>query len=624
MKADFSVANLSNLIQRFCVTKDIKEAISMLINEICDLFKFDRSCIFLKHSNSLEFFKTFELIANEKSEDFSSKLNLDFKNDTQTNAVNEYEQELVAFFNDARYVNCENAEKTDKVLAILKNLNYEIVKTPAGLYVFYIKESNFTGYLTFEKNVSSEVSEHNLDVLSTLCELIHTRLENYKLYDKIIYGNENSEFYKNFITYDTLTNAISFKYFSAQFKEVVNNDSNYALCTLDVDKFMYLNNIFGYEVGNKILIMISDVISNFISTDEIYARINDDKFVILLKYDTFEMLEERMSKLKVKFDVMKKTNFKSKSIAISGGVTLVDKSKDMAILIDETNVARRSIKGSLLNKFKFFDNKLQDALEQEKFVEGNMILAITKDEYVPYIQAKFDIATKKLSGAEMLVRWKKDGDLIFPKDFIPIFEKNGFVATLDFVVYEKTFQFMRKYLDKGIKLCEISINVSRIHINTGDFVEKFIALVKKYEIPIELLELEVTESVFIGDKNSFKDFIDDLKSHNFKVSIDDFGTAYSSLNVLKDIDIDVLKIDKDFLHGINFDEITHHSEKDKIIIQHIVLMAKKLNFKVICEGVETEQQLNFLNEIGCEFGQGFLFAKPIPVEDFMERFYDCK
>lgn len=214
-------------------------------------------------------------------------------------------------------------------------------------------------------------------------------------------------------------------------------------------------------------------------------------------------------------------------------------------------------------------------------------------------------------GAEALVRWvSADGKIIGPDKFIPLFERNGFILKVDFYVYEQVLKRMEQWRQEGRKQICVSVNVSRVHVGTYDFFIKLNQLMEKYHIPKEYLELELTETIIGGTQSTTREFVRECKKEGYHVSIDDFGSGYSSLNLLKDLPVDILKIDKGFL-----DE-TQESKRSSIIVQQVVEMAKKMQIGTLCEGVETSKQAEFLKDIGCDMAQGYLFSKPIPMNQF--------
>lgn len=437
----------------------------------------------------------------------------------------------------------------------------------------------------------------------------------------MVYAKNTNDSLKQLEGLDILTNLYSLKGFNDYYEEAVSkNPYNYALCSIDIDKFKHINNISGYQFGNVILKKIAEVLKNFVNEDtERCCRINEDRFALFLTYDIVDDLRERIVELKKAFEKMQSDFFSNKKITIIGGICIIDKTRNLNLLLDQANIARKIAKGSHESRFAFYDTKLEREAERERVIEERMSSAVVNEEFTPYLQPKFDFETMTICGAEALVRWTFPEGMIYPDEFVPLFEKNGFINILDFIMYKQIMIYIRSCLDRKLNICPISVNVSRGHIPDKKFTEKFMRLIEKYNIPLDLIELEVTESIFIEDKEDLKNFIQKLKDEGLKVSIDDFGTAYSSLQTLKDINIDVLKIDKGFLSNIGIEK-TRKQTKDEIVIKHIINMASDLGFDVVCEGVETFEQIEILKSIGCKVGQGYYFSRPLPIEQFEEKF----
>jgi EAL domain-containing protein (putative c-di-GMP-specific phosphodiesterase class I) len=232
------------------------------------------------------------------------------------------------------------------------------------------------------------------------------------------------------------------------------------------------------------------------------------------------------------------------------------------------------------------------------------------------VQPKYGLKSRHIEGAEALIRWNsKEFGFIYPDEFIPLCEKNGFVVELDFFILEEVCKAMRRWIDDGKTPVVISVNQSRLHLNYDDFIWRLREIVDKYEIPYEYIELELTESVFTENAEQLIKVMQKLHEIGFKLSIDDFGSGYSSLNMLKDIPADVVKIDREFFNG------TVNSEKGRAVISTVVDLAKNLNMEVISEGVETVEQVEFLSGIDCAMVQGFYFAKPMTIEAFEKMWY---
>ena len=254
---------------------------------------------------------------------------------------------------------------------------------------------------------------------------------------------------------------------------------------------------------------------------------------------------------------------------------------------------------------------MKTELQKKPSIEDDMHKALLNNEFVMFLQPKHSIKTGRIIGAEALARWNHPTKgMVSPGDFIPVFEQNGFIIKLDEFIWEQACRQIRDWIDAGIEPVPISVNISREYIHTIDVTSTLLKLVEKYDIPISLLELEITESF---DSNGVEEIVKRMKKAGFKMLMDDFGSGYSSLNMLKSTPFDVLKIDKSFL-----DEFMESSRGRKII-EHTISMSQDIGLDIIAEGVETLEQAKFLSECGCDAAQGFYYSKPIPAPDFNKR-----
>ena len=252
-------------------------------------------------------------------------------------------------------------------------------------------------------------------------------------------------------------------------------------------------------------------------------------------------------------------------------------------------------------------------------IESEMNNALKTGEFKMYLQPKWDIVKDQLVGAEALVRWiKPDGTIVFPSNFIPIFENNGFIEKLDFFMLETVCREMKKRMDKGLSVCPVSVNQSRLLLHNPEYVNNVSKILRTYSIPRKYIELELTETVFLDDREKMLEMMNQLKEQHVRLSMDDFGSGYSSLNLLKDIPFDVLKIDREFFS----EAIT--SESSTWILRKIVEMAEGLGIEVICEGVETDEQIEILRTVGCHLVQGYYYSKPISLEEFIQKYGDME
>jgi diguanylate cyclase (GGDEF)-like protein len=413
--------------------------------------------------------------------------------------------------------------------------------------------------------------------------------------------------------HDKLTGAWSREYFFDVInKRIQDTNSVFQFIALDLDKFKYINEYYGRKAGDTVLITVADRLLEVFGKKAAIAHSYADKFYICVEKDG--IMQEEIDY--ITDDKICLERGEVIKVSIKMGIYSYEASTQMYTAdecIDRALMAKATIKGIHGKRYAVYTTVLEERIREENEIESLMEKALEEREYVVYYQPKFSLSTGELVGAEALVRWNsKEKGMLSPGIFVPLFEKNGFIVKLDFYVYEEVCRFIRKILDQNIDMVPISINVSRAHIETTDFVDKLVEVVDKYEIPHRHLEIEMTESTYGSDNVNVLRIVNQLKNHGFLLSMDDFGSGYSSLNLLKNMPIDVLKIDKEFLGE------TDTSKRSREIIRMIVEMSKAIDIQTICEGVETDQQAQFLRRIGCDMVQGFLFARPMPEESYLQ------
>lgn len=273
-------------------------------------------------------------------------------------------------------------------------------------------------------------------------------------------------------------------------------------------------------------------------------------------------------------------------------------------------MAMNSVKGKVYKTYAVFDDKMRRQLMRERQVENDIVGALENGELLLYVQPKVNMNTGEIIGGEALVRWQHpEKGMISPGEFIPVLEKNGFIINVDDYIWEKVFAYLSKLRKAGRTLVPISINVSRLHAYDDKLTDTLLRLMKEYEIPAEYVPLELTESAFLEDEEGMYQRMENLRAHGFLVSMDDFGTGYSTMNMLKNQTLDEIKIDREFIRDLEKD-------KSRIIIRNTIAMLQQLGVHIVIEGVETQEQKNFLLGCGCADVQGFLFYRPMPVEEF--------
>lgn len=424
---------------------------------------------------------------------------------------------------------------------------------------------------------------------------------------------------------DSLTGGRSKKKFFEDSKKLLKrvNPENWAVALFDIDKFKYVNDRLGYDEGNRMLERLYKTISDHLDREEVFARISDDNFVMVIKNANDNELTTRISDIFTEFD-RRNSLFVKYPVVFSAGICRLNQCMhenrhnevDINAAIDRCKIAKSTLKGTHFSSIAFYDGSIRDRALREKDYESIMPAALKRREFQCYLQPKYGLRSRNIEGAEALIRWNSpDFGFISPGDFIPIAEKNGFVVELDFFILEEVCRTMRHWIVDGKKPVVISVNQSRLHLNYDDYIWRLREIVDKYDIPYEYIELELTESVFTDNSEKLLKIMHKLHEIGFKLSLDDFGSGYSSLNMLKDIPVDVVKIDKEFFND------TMNTQKGRAVISTVVDLAKNLDMDVISEGVETREQVEFLTEIHCAMVQGYYFAKPMPIADFEKLWY---
>lgn len=390
--------------------------------------------------------------------------------------------------------------------------------------------------------------------------------------------------------------------------------TTYVMLCFDVDKFKFVNDMYGYDSGNGLLVYLANIFMDDLDQDEAFGRISADNFVCLMKFKDQESMKKRLDYLyhKIQSPSAPLKNFGK--VTINCGIYLVESVSDsITSMIDKANMARKMVKKQNGKIMAYYDESMRQQVIKQKEIENTMVAALAHQEFVVFLQPKISLETDKIIGAEALVRWKhpKKG-LLPPVDFIGLFERNGFIIPLDYFVFEEVCRHMRIWLNQKLPVYPISINVSRLHLRDDSYVDQYERIAKKYEISPSLIELELTESIIFDNIQELLIQMQRLKEIGFMLSIDDFGAGYSSLNMLKEIPVDTIKLDREFFSngGVN--------EREKVVIGNMVNMIQELHMKVLSEGVETVEQAEFLKKIRCDMAQGYLYARPMPIEEYQE------
>ncbi|HUH44935.1 MAG TPA: EAL domain-containing protein [Treponemataceae bacterium] len=420
--------------------------------------------------------------------------------------------------------------------------------------------------------------------------------------------------YQRLAEYDQLTGIYNKTMFVQETKKMLqkNPDITYVLVRFDIEKFKVINEFLGHKEGDALLKHIASILKKYVSKIGTYGRIASDVFVACFPHSNENV--EKM--IQTYADSMKLYNLNLEIILCFGLYVITDPEVPIDSMIDRANLALQTIKGNYITRFAYYDEALRQILIEEQEIVNEMEDALQNGQFKMYLQPKCDLKDGTIVGAEALVRWfhPKKG-IIPPGKFIPIFEKNGFVMALDQFIWEEVCKLLKKWIDEGSPVLPISVNISRVNLFNPQLASIIKNLAEKYGIPPRLLELEITESAYTNNAYLLVDLIHELHENGFTVLMDDFGSGYSSLNMLKEIPVDALKIDLHFLSG---SDILGRGEQ---ILESIVNMSHAINLQTIVEGVETKDQVDFLQSIRCNRAQGFYFYRPMPIEEFEETLH---
>lgn len=414
------------------------------------------------------------------------------------------------------------------------------------------------------------------------------------------------------LSLDPLTGALSEAGFQLETKKVLFKASKPLFVTdFDIARFSSYNELHGKAQGDELLKHIVSIVKSLLCEQDIICRAYADHFTALSSKDNLEDLMADIQTAAERFNAVAQS-----TIVIHFGVyPVTDKTVPIAKMLDFATMAKKQSKNDAKTIIGVFNEDLRKRHVSEATMISGFQAAILNKEFVAYYQPKFDAAEKTIIGAEALVRWvAEDGTLIPPIQFITLFEKSGQIQQLDFYMLEQVCIFLNSLGEKGIPLLPIAVNFSRVHLYSDEFVHKVNEMVERYGVAKQLIELECTETTILHNIDLTREILGRLQEQGFSIAMDDFGSAYSSLNTLSSIPLDVLKLDGGFLRVT----LSHEKAKANIIIRSVMTLAHDLSLRVVAEGVETEEQYLFLKSLGCDFIQGYYFSKPLDEAQFLK------
>lgn len=597
----FTLELSSYALELISSVNEVSEAISLLLSKVGEEFSLSHITVLEKQRNLPCFMATYEWHTDEIV--------------PMRNHIITYSEELKEIF-------FRRMDQSEELFTLqeLKGIKEARQMIPLikqnkakNMVLCTLKQNkSFHGFISFETSRSGgDFSDEEISAFLQTKRII----ENFFL---VCRANQDAKrLIEQATLYDPITGLIKYDSFLEQAELLYKNDNSnnqYILFYADINNFKYFNETYGYAAGDEVLRLFEQ---HFISKSNRHilgCRIFSDYFIGMTslpdKLVEYKIMQE-LQMLNCGFQKKVQSIYPESSIHIVAGVILVDnRDEDIQTYIDNANQARKIAKYNRSNCV-IFNKEMEENRKKYYRITTLAEEALKNNEFYFELQPKIDLKSKAIVGAEALVRWiRSDGTIVYPNEFIPIFEQNGFITKLDFYVYGKVCEYLVDRKKQGKEIVPVSVNVSRAHLKQDNFARKVIHLVEQYQIPADYLEFELTENIFLENSEQAKDTLMELKNYGFKVSMDDFGSGFSSLNLLTNLEFDILKLDKDFLtDGI----IT---KKEEVVIKSIIRMAKLMNMTVLCEGVETKEQVEFLERMQCDMVQGYYFGRPMRVDAF--------
>ncbi|MCR5421227.1 MAG: bifunctional diguanylate cyclase/phosphodiesterase [Lachnospiraceae bacterium] len=468
------------------------------------------------------------------------------------------------------------------------------------VYPYYFAGAEYVhAYIEFYKGIRQE--DIDPDLYQFLADVVY-----------IIVSHRNMRIMLNYAEInDSMTgipNAVACHREYDKVVQTIPPDQLYVL-HIDIKNLKNINEEAGDKCGDEVIIKYAHELMKLIGEDEGVCRIGSDNYAMFIKASNFDRISERLSDIVLSdFESAIGRNYKTEAwIGVSkldkgGRNTFISRLNDAAVACD---VAKRKYKKNIV----FYNDELARIINEGRDIIEMFMPAMRNNEFIPYFQPKVDMNTGKLIGFEALCRWKHNGEMIYPDQFIPTLDREGLIPELDITIFNATCQCIRKWKDMGLNPPRVSCNFSKKDMFVSDIENRILKVIKDNNIRTDDLEIEITESVKESEHDRLIEFIKNLKGAGLYISIDDFGTGYSSLSLIHSIDADVIKIDKSFVDTLPADG------KSKILIESIISIASKLDMSIIAEGVETAEQGQCLLEMGCNLVQGYFYSKPVSFSD---------
>lgn len=476
-------------------------------------------------------------------------------------------------------------------------------------------EGRYTGAISYVVcNEKRNWSDEMLKQLSEVTKIISAHAEKNQIMNHIYQGAVTR------MEHDTLTGLISFGRFHEEVERVIlaNKDQNYLMMYTDFDNFKLFNYKYGYSIGDQLLKdFCASVISKAENKHSLYfTRIVSDQFLMFrsvsYEKDDYDKIIEETQKINQEFMLEQKERFPKSNVILRTGIYYVTpECMSASFAIDAANYARQRVKIDGKCSVRFYDDEMQRQRVLENQIVNEMKEAMETKQFKVYFQPQYSIKDHEIVGAEALIRWEREnGEVVSPNAFIPVYENNGKIIELDFYVFETVVKFIARKKQEGKQQVPISINVSSLHATDPQTINTYMNILKKYDVDPKMVEIELTETAVVSEYESVRELFDEFQLHGIKTAMDDFGSGYSILNTIVDIPVDVIKIDRGFIISCL------ESDRGIYFFKHLIDMIRNLGYELICEGVETDEQIEVLKQIGCDVIQGYWYSRPLTMEDY--------
>lgn len=392
-----------------------------------------------------------------------------------------------------------------------------------------------------------------------------------------------------------------------------NKLQNFSGIFINLKNYKYINQSKSPAIGDKGITIFTHTVMAMCHDDEMIARLGGDNFFVLVKKENRDEFIKKLTSVNINVPVPQSQPIPL-TLQSRMGIYDIQPNDSMNEIMHCSSVALNESRIHPGNDIVYFSKRMLETVYHEKEISSLFREALRRKEFIVYYQPKVSVKDQKLCGCEALVRWNRNGQIIPPVEFLPILEKEASICQLDFYVFRKVCEDIRSWLDAGMEPVRVSSNFSRHHLGNTHLLDDILRIMKEYKIDSKYIEIELTEASDFEDKMAMQKFVNGLRDNSISVSIDDFGTGYSTFSAIKDLNINVIKLDKSLLDHIGDEK--HH---DEVVIKNMVNMINELNLEVVAEGVENSKQLDFLQNANCSTIQGFLFDKPLSKEDFEKR-----